>query len=162
MALFKGKKGGFLDWFYILAILFMTVICIVVAMVVINTVNNTQVFASDSHAQAAIDHTRSSILSFDNLMLFTIVGLSIFVLVSSALVYNHPAFFIVGFVLLCIAVVVAATMSNTYWSFSNQGTIAPTIASFPKIDFLMLHLPFYIAFMGVMAAIVMYVAYQRQ
>lgn len=157
-----GKRGNVLDFFYILAVLAMTGICIFAAFIIINTTAEADVFKEDPEANAAVQTTKTTILNFDNLMLFVIVGLSLFVIISSALVFNHPAMFIISFILLCIAVVVAATVSNAFWAFANEEVMKVTAANFPKIIFLMDKLPFYVAFLGIAAAIAMYVGYQQQ
>ena len=157
-----NKRGAITDWFYILAILFMISIVLIVSTLIVTTTIDTKIFDDDPVATKAINTTKSTLLNFDNSLLFVIVGLSLFVLVSSAMVFNHPGYFIVGMFLLFIAVVVAAITSNTFWTFSNASTIAATSALFPKMTFLMNKLPFYVAFMGVASAIVAYVAYSKQ
>jgi|26BtaG_2_1085354.scaffolds.fasta_scaffold01264_12 hypothetical protein len=157
-----GKRGNILDWFYIIAILFMTGIAILTSYIVITAADDTGLFTDYEEAQTAVDYSKNSILNFDNMMLFVVIGLSIFVLISSALVFNHPSFFIMGFFLLLIAVVFSAIISNSWWTFANQGSIISAASNFPKIRFLMDKLPFYIAFMGIASAIVAYVSYMRQ
>ena len=158
----RSKKGNLLDWFLVIPILFMTAICVIVAFIIISVANQTNVFQDTPEAQHAVDVTRTTILSFDNIMLFVIVGLSIFVLVSSAMVYQHPALFIISLVLLFIAITVAGVVSNTWFDFSNQSNIVQYSQAFPKIKFLMEKLPFYILFMGFAAAIVGVISYSRQ
>lgn len=155
------NKKGYLDWFFIIAALFIGFVSVIIAMLIITKVDATGLFADTPAAQGAIDTTKSTILSFDNMGIFIVVGLSIFVLVSSVFIYNHPAFFIVGMFFLSIAIVVAAIASNTFWDFTNLSQISPTTVQFPKITFLMEHLPYYICFMGVAAAIVGYIGYKR-
>lgn len=155
------RKGNVLNWFVVLIILFAFVVCVFIAHIMLTAVDTTKVFASNTNAQYALDQSTKTILSFDNMFLFLIVGLSLFVLISSAFVFNHPAFFIVGFIMLCVAVTVAAIMSNAYWDFTQDVNIQPEVSAFPKIDFLMLRLPFYIAFMGMGCFVVAYIGYTR-
>lgn len=157
-----NKKGNLLDWFVILAIVFMFAVCLLTAYLLINTVDSTQIFADSTIAQGAIDNTKSTLLSLDNLVLFVIVGLSIFVLISSAVVENHPGFFWVGIFLLFIAVTVAGVVSNTFWIFTNSDSLSATAALFPKLTFLMENLPLYILFMGIAGAVVMYIGFRRE
>lgn len=157
-----NKKGSILDFFYIMAMLFMTGICIFVAHIIINTADDTGVFADVEEAQAAVNVTKSTILNFDNMMLFIIIGLSLAVIVSAAAVMNHPATFIITFILLCIAVTVAGVVSNTFWTFADSSQISTTAAAFPKITFIFDRLPFYIAFMGLATMVAMTIGYNRQ
>lgn len=155
------KKGNFLDWFFILVILLLTAIVLVCSKFIVDTVDDTGVFSGNSVAQGAIDDAQDTLLSFDNLMLFVIVGLSLFVLLSSAMVSNHPAMFFVSILLLFIAIVIAASISNSFWIFANSSELALTAAMYPKLTFLMDNLPFYILFMGMAAAVAMFVDYRR-
>lgn len=156
------KKGNVLDWFIVMSVLFVTAIALFCSYIVIDTVDSTEVFSNDANAQSMITTGKSALLSFDNMMLFIIVGLSVYILISSGIIYNHPAFFWAGIFLLFITITIAGVVSNTFWIFTDTSSISPTAALFPKIQYLMEHLPFYILFMGIAAVLVMYVAYQRQ
>lgn len=157
-----NKKGNILDWFFILAVLMLIGVTLLVSYIVVDKVKDTGIFADDATASNAIDSAESTLLSLDNLMLFIIVGLSLFVLISSAIVYNHPAFFVVSIFLLFIAIVVAGVVSNSFWTLTNTSQLAETAALFPKLTFLMNNLPYYILLLGMAAAAVMFVGYQRQ
>lgn len=150
-----------LDWFFIMLLLFVIGISVFVSHKVVTVVDESGVFADTAEAQNALDYSKTTILNFDNLMLFIIVGLSLFVLISSALIYNHPSLFILGFFLLAIAITFAGIVSNTFWAFSDSTNLASTTAAFPKIIWLMEHLPFYILFMGVAALVVAFISYQQ-
>lgn len=158
----NSKRGGMLDFFYIIAAIFIGAVALLVSFMVVHVANQTNIFSSDATAQAAVDSSENTLLNFDNMMLFVIVGLSVFVLVSSAVVYHHPAFFIVSAIMLMIAVTVAAIASNTFWTFSNQPSMLATTAMYPKTSFLMNHLPHYIAFMGIASTIAMFISFRRE
>lgn len=157
-----NKKGNFLDWFFILAILFMTGIGILVASLIVTTVIDTGLYDSVDAANYSIQKTKQTVLGFDNMMMFVIVGLSVFVLVSSAMMFNHPAFFIAGMFLLFIAVIVAAMVSNSFYDFRSTDAIVSTAAAFPKLTFLFNNLPLYVSFMGTASSIAAYVSWQKQ
>lgn len=156
-----NSKGNILDWFYIIGFLFLIVVVIVVSSILMTTVNNTGLFASYPDAQTNFDYATNTIHGFDNLMIFVIVGLSVFVLVSSAVVFNHPAYFIAGLFLLMIAVVVAAVASNAFWDFTQTPAVSAEMVNYPKLTFLFNHFPIYIGVMGMVALIAMFVSYQR-
>lgn len=157
-----NKKGNILDWFFILAVILLTAIVMICVKIVMDSVDDSEVFSENTQAQAIIDNTQGTLLNFDNLMLFVIIGLSTFVLVSSAVVYNHPAFFIAGLFLLFIAIVIAGSISNAFWVFTDSSTILATAAMYPKLTFIMNNLPLYILFMGMAAMITMYIGYRRE
>lgn len=156
-----NKKGNVLDWFVIISFLFIISITIIVSFMLTSKVDESGVFSTDANAQNAVNKSKAAILSFDNLFMFIIIGLSLFVLISSAIVYNHPALFIVSLFLLAIAITIAGVISNAFYTFRTGATIAATANSFPKVIFLMEKLPYYILFMGVLCAIAMFVSYRQ-
>lgn len=160
--LFKGKKGNIIDFFYIIPILFIASITIFVSALIISKVNVTGVFSTDAEAQKGIDKAYATILSFDNMMLFILLGMSLFVIISSALVDNHPAFFIISIFMLVVAIIVASQMSNTFWIFSNTDSIIDTATAFPKISFLMERLPYYILMMGAITLSTMFISFKKR
>jgi hypothetical protein len=156
-----NKKGiNILDWFFVITLVFTTGLCVLIGHMILTNSKISQLWV-DEGVDNITDYSTTAILSFDNIMLFVIVGLSLFVLISAAIVYNHPAFFIIGFFLLCIAVTFAAIMSNAFWDISNTDSLSTSAASFPKITFLMDNMPWYIAFMGIAVAIAAYVGYTK-
>lgn len=156
-----NKKGNILDWFYILGILFFIGVAFFAAYIVIDKTIGSGIFDEDETASTVANISKSTILNLDNLMLFIIVGLSVFMLVSAAMVFNHPAFFIVSFFLLLIAIIVSAIVSNTFWTFSNASTLIDVSSQFPKMKFIMDNLPLYVAFMGMATALAMFISYNK-
>jgi len=156
------RAAGFLDFFYIIAIFFVIGITVMVALMVVNVADNSGLFNDYTDADNVIKNSKNTLLSMDNMMLLAVVGLSLFVIVSSALVNNHPAYFIAGIFLLIIAITVAAIASNAFYIFTNDDVIAATAASFPKLTFLFNRFPLYILFMGIATAISMFIGYKQE
>ena len=92
----RNKKASLLDWFFIVVILFVAAIVLVVSLFIGNKVNDTGIFSDNTDAQYALDSSRSTLINMDNMMVFIVVGLSIFTICSAAMVWNHPAFFFVN------------------------------------------------------------------
>jgi len=157
-----NRRASIFDWFYIIVIIFMTGICVFTAHIIITAADNSGLFQDTDEAQEAVNITKNTILSFDNLLLFAIIGLSIFVIISAAMVFNHPAMLVISFVLLCIAVVFAAMVSNSFWDFANSTQITAYQTAFPKIIFLMNNLPIYIGAMGLLGLAAAFVGANRQ
>lgn len=156
------KKGNLLDWFYIIAVLVFASMAMIAIYMVIDKTIGTGLFDDNTEAQAAMETTRSTIVNFDNIFLFIIIGLSVFVLASAYFVWNHPAFFFISLFLLCIAIIVGALASNTYEDITSSAALNESAQVFAKTTFLMGKLPVYIAILGIMATIVMFVGYGRQ
>lgn len=152
-----NKKGSILDWFLIIPFILLISISTMIAYIVINTADSVDVFSDNEDAQNGITQSKNAILGFDTLILFILTGLSLFVIVGSALVSQHPAFFFFSVFFLFIAIVVAASVSNTFWLFTQDSVVASASSSYPKTVYLMNHLPLYILFMGFTALIAAYV-----
>lgn len=157
-----NKSGNILDFFYIMMILLVISVCIMVAAKLVDVTNESNLFNDNEDAKKGFQFTEDTIFNFDNLMMFIIIGLSIFVIVSSALINNHPAFLIIGAILLFIAVMVSAILSNAHWTFLNSKEIIELAAGFPKLVFLMDNLPMYILFMGMASSLAGYIGYRNQ
>ena len=155
------KKGNLLDWFYIIPIVFLIVLVCVVSLHITNKVDATGIFEDNADADANIQQSKATILLFDNLIMFIVIGLSIFVLVSSYFVWNHPVFFFVGVILLAVAITLAALFANSYEQVTNNESLADDAANFVKMNFMMDRFPIYILFMGLMTLVVMGVSYGK-
>lgn len=155
----KNKKGSLLDWFWIVTALFITGIVVVLSLYITNKVIDMEVFTDTPESVTALAHSKDTLLSVDNLFLFIVIGLSLFTVCSAAMVWNHPAFFFVGMVLLGIAIMFAAFISNAYEDVTEVDELSATAGSFTKMNFLIGKLPYYICFMGMLTAVVMYLGY---
>lgn len=155
------KRANLLDWYYIMIILLLTSLCVYVSYIILNN-DRIQQLWTDEGVSDKTEYSRQAILSFDNIMVFVVVGLSVFVLISAALIFNHLALFIISFILLCIAVFISAMVSNSFWAFRSVDVLTATANAFPKINFLMDHLPIYIAFMGIAVLVASFISWRTQ
>lgn len=156
-----NKKASVLDFFLIIVIAMMSVITLVLCLIVNHKVSDTGIFNSDLAANRSMNMSRNTLLSMDNMILFIIVGLSLFTLITAYLSVNHPMFFFFIVLFLAIAVMVAANISNSYETFRTQPTISAEASLLPKTTFLMDKLPLYIAFMGFLTILCMYIGYKQ-
>jgi uncharacterized membrane protein YphA (DoxX/SURF4 family) len=127
---------------------------------VISETQDSGIFDDNAEAKANLASGERAILSMDSLFLFIIVGLSLFVIISASMIYNHPAFFIIGFFTLGIALILAAIMSNSFWSFTNTSTVMSSASNFPKMIFIMNNLPFYLVFEGIASLVAGIIGYK--
>lgn len=157
----RNKKASFLDFFLIPVLLFVCVVFLIVGYMILHKVNSTNIFSSDTDAQNAINKAETSLLNMDSMMLFIVFGLSLFTMISAYFSTNHPAFFIFGVIMLAIAIMITAIISNTYNTLDTQPTLNDTTSNFVKVRFLMDKLPLYLAFIAFTTSILMYIGYQR-
>ena len=156
------NRKGQVDLFYIIAGMFAISITIFAVYMMLDKINLSGIYDDYSDAKQVHALGTLSILNFDNTMLFIIIGLSLFVIISAAFVWNHPAYIVLGLVLLAIAITVAGTISNSWMAFTDNAAINPLTATYPKIHFLMQQLPYYIFFMGIVSLIAMALGYKRE
>ena len=157
-----NKKANMADFFVIIAVVMLAAIALIACYTVVDIIDTQGIFSDTPAAQDVVNKSKSALLNMDTMMLFVVVGLSLFVLISSAVVFNHPAYFPIAILLLFIAVTLAASMSNSFWIFRTSSNIVSAAAAYPKLTFLMGNLPLYILFMGMATAVVMYVSWRQQ
>lgn len=158
-----NKKASSPDFFVIIMVVMLSAITLLVCYILVDKVDTQGVFKDTPAAQSVVNNSKTALLNMDTMMLFIISGLSLFVLISSAIVYNYLALFIISILLLFLAILFSASMSNGFWFFrTSSNTIINAAAAYPKLTFLMDHLPLYVLFMGMAVAIVMYTSWRRQ
>jgi hypothetical protein len=86
-----------------------------------------------------------------------IVGMIISIFIGSYLVTTKPIFFIPYAFITIIAVIIAVGLSNAYEQVIQDPTLASTFAGFVGANFIMLQLPIWIAVIGVVGGIIMFV-----
>jgi len=89
--------------------------------------------------------------------LFLIVGMIISIFIGSYLVTTKPVFFVPYIFITIIATIVSVGLSNAYESVIENTTVASTFAGFTGSNFIMLNLPMWIAIIGIVGGIIMFV-----
>lgn len=156
----KINKKGVLDFFYIMVILFVSIVTLLVSLYITQTIDDMGLFNEYDEAQESINWTKTALMGFDSAIFLIIIGFSIFVIASSYFVWSHPAFFFLGLIILCIAVIVGSIESNIYEDLRTTDQLAATAANYPKANFIMANLPIYIAVMGTLALVIGYMGYR--
>ena len=157
-----NKRGNLIDMFKIMIILIFSAVMLIAGYIVVSTTNETGVFSQDDSAQDVIDSGQNALLYLDTMMMFLFIGLSIWVIISSGMVWNHPVMLVVSLLILFVAIIVAGSLSNSWFVFSSSSGISPTTSLYPKMDFLLNNLPFYILFMGSAACVSMFITWRQQ
>lgn len=156
-----NARGSLLDYFVVIAIVFLVAVVAVVCYAVLHIVDSSTLFDDEPEAAAAYQHGVDSITAFDNLIMFILVGLSVFVLVSGYFAWNHPVMMMVSVFVLVIAIVVSAMVSNAFILLTEQPSIAEFATPFPKTIYFFTYFPLYILLMGFLSIVTMYVSYRR-
>ena len=158
----RNKQANILDFFYIIPIIILCAIVFIASYYILDRVDLSGIFADDPTANTIITRAKSTAILFDNMIFFIMIGLSIFTLVSAYFVFNHPVFFFALFIILCVAVIIAAQFSNAYEEFRTSSQLTDPASFFSKTNFVVDKLPIYILFMGMMTLIIMGVSYYKE
>ena len=162
-----NKRGGFSDLFLFMifsfTILLICGIFIYMGGDVTEKVHETMddMTFGDANTSQVIDDTFGAVnRSYQALYwiaVFLMVGMIISIFIGSYLVTTRPVFFIPYIFITIIAIIVSVGISNAYEQVIADPTLASTFAGFIGANFIMLNLPMWIAIVGIVGAIIMFV-----
>ena len=160
----KIRKSGFEDAFFVIAVLLTIAIFILVLSKAWSDIRpelETSIQGSlpeDSGINVTenFNNITSTVLLFDKLFPFVLLGLFAFVFIGVALYINHPIMIFVGLIVLAVAVLLAVIYANIYNEISSSDEFAETNANFPIMEQFMKFLPIIIIimFIGIVAGII--------
>ena len=102
-------------------------------------------------------HVNQAYQSLYWISIMLIVGMVISIFIGSYLVTTKPIFFIPYAFIVIIAVVVSVGISNAYEMVIADPTMSSTFAGFIGANFILLNLPIWIAVIGIVGGIIMFV-----
>ena len=128
-----NKKGSFLDPLMIIIFLFVFGLVVVVSLMIIDEINSRVDFQSPT-SDYAISQARTTILSFDSLFMFILIGLIIATMIGAFMIDANPILFWVSFILLLLFLFIAATLSNAFEEVVETGKLEAASTNFPLIN----------------------------
>jgi hypothetical protein len=162
-----NRKGALSDLFifmiFALAILFICGIFIYMGGEVTTQVHEKMdgMVIGDANVSQVIDTTLGAVnTAYQSLYwiaLLLIVAMVISIFIGSYLVTTKPIFFIPYAFITIIAVIIAVGLSNAYEQVIQDPTLASTFAGFVGANFIMLKLPIWVAVIGVVGGVIMFV-----
>ena len=172
----KNKKGNATQLFVFLVVAFVLVIAVVIMYFVATTtytellskadVIQTALGDSGENATDVINNTFGKVPNaYQSLKWITVMlifGMMLSILVTSFLVRTRPVYFIAYLFLWVIAIIVSVPISNTYEVIYQTPTLAEAFSGFWGQTYIFLNLPIWIAVIGALAGIVMFVNMVRQ
>ena len=164
----KGKKGGLSDIFLFMiltvAILFICGIFIYIggkATTEIHEKLDGTNYAGDQNVTQIIDDTFGKVSQAYNslywISIMLIVGMIISIFIGSYLVTTKPIFFIPYAFITIIAIIISVGLSNAYMQVIQDPMLASTFAGFVGSNFIMSKLPIWVAVIGIVGGIIMFV-----
>ena len=162
-----NKKGGMTDLFIFMIFAF-AILLISGIFIYIGSVTTTQVHEKmdamtfgDANVTEVIDQTMGAVnnayQSLYWIAIFLMVGMVISIFIGSYLVTTKPIFFIPYFFIVVIAIIIAVGLSNAYELIIKDPTLAGSFSGFIGANFIMSQLPIWIAIIGMVGGIIMFV-----
>lgn len=164
-SLLKRKRGNVEDIVWVIAILFAVVIVLVIIYYIWNqispeiTTSLTEAIPAGEtsyNISTTSNQVSGTILSFNALIPFFLVGLIGFVLISAMMIQSHPAFFFIALGLLGIFIVLSVVFSNFYQTLSETSELSSTAASFNIAGLIMKKLPYVVLIIAAIVFIVLW------
>ena len=91
-----------------------------------------------------------------------IVGMMIAIFMGSYLVTTRPIYFVPYIFIVIIAILVSTGISNAYQTIAQTPELASTFAGFVGSNFIMYYLPLWMAVIGFVGGIIMFVRMKSQ
>jgi len=124
---------------------------------ILSKFQSTGVFNSSPQAQQIINQNANVFPSlFDSIIGFSIIGLSLVVILSAFYIQSQPAFFVGGVIFLIILVVLSSFLGNAYYKFASSTVLNSYANNFPITYWLFENLPLISLVIGIILAVVMY------
>ena len=137
-----NKKASLLDSFQIVLVLFAFAIITIISLFVIDKFEEdaSDMFTAEE-ATYAIDQGQATLLNFDNLFVFILIGLLIATIIGAYFIQTNPIIFWISLMLLLEFLTIAAIFTNVFEEITATEELASTAANFTIINLVMGHLP---------------------
>ncbi|RLA46955.1 MAG: hypothetical protein DRR04_05350 [Gammaproteobacteria bacterium] len=109
-----------------------------------------------STAVDVLQGTRVMLGKLDYLVMGVFIALILGLIITSWFIGGNPLFMFVYFIVIVLAVIVAAILSNVWETVSGASVFGTTLGSFPLSNHIMLLLPYYIGVIGFIGIVIMF------
>jgi hypothetical protein len=164
MAVLKLRKSGFEDAFFFIAVVFTIAIFILILSrawsemktPLEDSLTESLPAGSDVNITKTFNNVSSTIILFNTLLPFILIGLFAFVFIGVSVYYGHPMMIVVGLIILSIAILLGAIYSNIYTEIAGSDEFSTQNAELGIQAMFMEYLPFIIllVFIGIIALII--------
>jgi len=137
-----NKNGSLLDSFQIVLVLFAFAIITIISLYVLDRFESESGdMLTSTEATYAIDQGQATLLNFDNLFVFILVGLLIATIIGAYFIQTNPIIFWISLMLLLVFLTIAAIFTNVFEEITATEELADTATNFTIINMVMGHLP---------------------
>jgi hypothetical protein len=155
------KRGNIvLDITIFTIILFVTVLIFFVIGNFWSTINTDLLQDSEFDPNGSLDDAYTNmdswIGSLGNIIIFLILGMVAFLLISAQFIETHPGFFIFGIFALILIVVLGAMLANTFIEFEEDSAFTEQAEDYAVAGWIIKYLPMFILLVGALVFIILY------
>lgn len=156
--LFKNRRASWIDIFFIIVIMFGVAVSTLIGWMLMDNVNTEfQSKLSSTQAKTMMQENHDRYVgTFDGIFLFVFFGAFIATMIGSLFIDTHPAFFFISLVLLVVACVIGAVLSNAYYEIETNDKLSALATDFTYIPFVMQYYVHIIIFMVCAISIALY------
>ncbi len=97
-----------------------------------------------------------AITALDNAVIFMIIALFLFAVISSFFIRTHPVVFVGAIGALIIAVILAVIFSNVYDEVADAGSFSDFESDYTNIPFVLNNFPLFVLIMGALIILAIY------
>jgi len=173
-SLMNNKRGQFTDLFvfmiFTIILLFVSGLFIYMGLTVNDQLDDS--FSNQDIGSDDVNYTEVKDATFGQvnvaysslywIAILLIVAMIISIFIGSYMVTTRPIFFVPYIFIVIIAIVVSVGMSNAYQDVVENPELAETFANFIGANFIMYNLPMWIAIIGFVGGIIMFVRMKSQ
>lgn len=153
-----NKKGSMLDLIVGMVIIFVIAIVILVVGKANDNLqkNLNETVSGSAVSQGAMTKLDSVVKNLNYLFVFAVAGMIIWLVVTAFFIESHPIFFIAGFLILVIAIILGVIFSNAYENLESNPQFSDIKGNYSAIDWLMLKFPTVVLVLGAIFFIIMF------
>lgn len=157
----RSKRSSVVDVGFAAVLLFMVGLVVFIGNFTINEfstrwANNTLVNSSPAAVESVQVVAELTDSRFDYISFIMLIGLTLAIIITGWMVAGNPIFSFIYFIALIVFVVVSSILSFVWQRFTEKAIFTATLLNFPITNFIMLHLPTYIAIIGFIGMVVIF------
>ena len=151
-------KGSILDLLPAMAMMFILSIVLLLCWTILDSFGTS---ASGVMNTSLVDTGKAGLELFNAGSLILLAGIGLAIILGGFLLQSHPAFAIIGILMLIVIVFVTAQFTNFYVTFTEETSLASAVGQFDLLTLLMKNLPLFFTVIGVVFIIVAFSKYYR-
>ena len=152
-----NKKGSLLDAMQIAILVFVMALIIILSSFILTTFQeDTEDKLTSPYAQNALAKGQTTLLNFDNLYAFILVGLTLGAMIGAYFIRTTPALFWISTLLLVIFLTISGIFTNVFEEVVADEVLNATAGNFSIITTIMGNLPLTILIVAALISIALW------